>query len=131
MINNYEGSVVRSTLLASGVLLIISLGFFAIGEKEGIAVLTGVMLSCIFVVSSAWVFDTFRGVKTNRFIKIFFISTAIRFLLVLILFGILLGVTKIDEIYFTVSFIISYLCQSVTEMILINKILQKSGTKRQ
>jgi putative flippase GtrA len=131
MIDSHERSVVKSTLQASGILLLLSIGFFSIGEKEGVAVVTGVMLSCIFVISSAWVFDTFREVKTNQFIKIFFISTAIRFLLVLILFGILLGVTKIDEIYFTVSFIISYLCQSVTEMILINKILQKSGNKRQ
>ena len=127
MIDSQGGSVVKSTLQASGILLVLSLGFFFIGEEEGIAVVTGVMLSCIFVISSAWVFDTFREVKTSLFIKIFFISTAIRFLLVLILFGILLGATKIDEIYFTVSFIISYLCQSVTEMILINKILQKSG----
>ena len=127
MINNTESSVVKSTLWVSGILLMVSLGFFVLGEQQGVAVVTGVMLSCVFVVSSAWVFDTFRETKTRTFIKIFFASTAIRFLLVLILFGILLGVTKIDEIYFTVSFIISYLCQSVTEMILINKILQKSG----
>ena len=131
MINKDGSSVVQSTLWVSGILLILSLGFFVIGEQEGVAVVTGVMLSCVFVVSSAWVFDTFRETKTSTFIKIFFASTAIRFLLVIILFGILLGLTKIDEIYFTVSFIISYLCQSVTEMIFINKILQKSGSKRQ
>ena len=125
MINKDGSSVVQSTLWVSGILLILSLGFFVIGEQEGVAVVTGVMLSCVFVVSSAWVFDTFRETKTSTFIKIFFASTAIRFLLVIILFGILLGLTKIDEIYFTVSFIISYLCQSVTEMIFINKILQK------
>ena len=35
--------------------------------------------------------------------------------------------TKIDEIYFTVSFIISYLCYSITEMIFIHKILKKGS----
>lgn len=128
MIKSNGQSVVKNTLQVSGVLIVLSGGFFAFGQQEGIAVLTGIMLSCVFVVSSAWVFDTFRETETDTFIKIFFFSTAIRFLLVLILFGILLGVTKIDEIYFTVSFIISYLCQSVTELIFINKILQKSGS---
>ena len=128
MINSKGQSLVKTTSLISALLMLLSSGFFFVGEQEGIAVLTGVMLSCVFVISSAWVFDTFRETKTSTFIKIFFFSTAIRFLLVLILFGILLGVTKIDEIYFTVSFIISYLCQSVTEMIFINKILQKSGS---
>jgi putative flippase GtrA len=128
MIKSNGQSVVKNTLQVSGVLIVLSGGFFAFGQQEGIAVLTGIMLSCVFVVSSAWVFDTFRESETDTFIKIFFFSTATRFLLVLILFGILLGVTKIDEIYFTVSFIISYLCQSVTELIFINKILQKSGS---
>ncbi|WP_421774349.1 ATP synthase subunit I [Gracilimonas sp.] len=128
MIENNGRSVMKSTSLVSALLILISAGFFFTGEQQGIAVLTGAMLSSVFVISSAWIFDTFRETKTSTFIKIFFFSTAIRFLLVLILFGILLGVTKIDEIYFTVSFIISYLCQSVTEMIFINKILQKSGS---
>ncbi|MEX2602631.1 MAG: hypothetical protein WD361_00430 [Gracilimonas sp.] len=118
----------KRTLMMSALLLLLSLGFLGLGEREGVAIVTGVLLSCIFVVSSAWVFDTFSGVENKKFIKIFFSSTAIRFILVLILFSILIGVTKIHEIYFTVSFIISYLCQSVTEMIFINKILQKSGS---
>jgi hypothetical protein len=119
-------SVVTRTLKMSGILLILALGFFAVGEKQGVAVVAGVMLSCIFVVSSGWIFDRYFGARNKVFLKIFFISTAVRFILVILLFGILLGVTKIDEMYFTVSFIISYLCQSVTEMIFINKILQKS-----
>ncbi|MEX2478868.1 MAG: hypothetical protein WD357_10555 [Gracilimonas sp.] len=105
--------------------MLLSLGFFGMGEQEGVAVLSGVMLSAIFVSSSAWVFDSFKHVENRLFTQIFFFSIAVRFLLVLALFGILIGVTKIDEFYFTVSFIISYLCQSVTEMIFINKILQK------
>lgn len=118
-----NGSVLKGTLIFSAALMLGSLGFFMVGEQEGVAVLSGVMLSAIFVSSSAWIFDAFRNVENRLFTRIFFFSTAIRFLLILSLFGILLAVTKIDELYFTVSFIISYLCQSVTEMIFINKIL--------
>lgn len=120
--------VMMPTIYMSGLLLILSLSFYVVGEQQAIAVMSGVLLSSIFVVSSAWVFDTFGGISSQRFMKIFFASTAIRFVLVLVLFGILLGFTEIDEIYFTVSFIISYLCQSVTEMIFINKILQNTGS---
>ncbi|MDR9417422.1 hypothetical protein [Gracilimonas sp.] len=120
-----KGTVLKGTLIFSLILMLTSTLFFVIGEREGVAVVSGVMLSSIFVSSSAWIFDAFRNVENKLFIKVFFFSTVVRFLLVLILFGILVGVTKINEIYFTVSFIISYLCQSVTEMIFINKILQK------
>lgn len=126
IMSEYRKSVLKGTLLFSVFLMLSSLAFFWLGEQEGVAVLSGVMLSSIFVSSSAWIFDAFRNAENSLFVKVFFFSTVIRFLLVLAIFGILLGVTKIDEIYFTVSFIISYLCQSVTEMIFINKILQKS-----
>jgi hypothetical protein len=128
MIFDLNAGVFRNALKFSALLLLLSLGFFGIGELEGIAVLSGVLLSAIFVCSSAWIFETFQNVENAMFIKIFIFSIAIRFLLVLLLFGLLIGTTKIDEIYFTVSFIISYLCQSVMEMILINKILQKSSS---
>lgn len=125
---NIRGTVLSNTLKFSALLMLASLSFFMMGVQQGVAVLSGVMLSAIFVSSSAWIFDAFKNVENGLFVKIFIFSTAIRFLLILALFGILLGVTKIDEIYFTVSFIISYLCQSVTEMIFINKILQKSSS---
>ena len=121
--NKSRDSVLKGTLKFSALLMLMSAGFFLLGEQVGVAVLAGVMLSSIFVSSSAWIFDAFKNAENSLFIKVFFFSTGIRFLLVLALFGILLGVTKIDEFYFTVSFIISYLCQSVTEMIFINKIL--------
>lgn len=124
-----EGSypVFTKTLYASGVLILLSFFFFLGGTSIGVAVLSGVFLSSIFIASSAWVLDNFGNAETGLFVKVFFFSTAIRFILILMLFAVLIGVTKINEIYFTVSFIISYLCQSVTEMIFINKILQKSG----
>lgn len=125
---NDDFAVLKQSLKMAVLLLILSLAFFIVGEEQGVAVVTGVMLSSIFVLSSAWVFDFFSGLESKKFIKIFFLSTASRFVLVLILFVILIALTKIDEIYFTVSFIISYLCQSVTEVVFINKILDNSGS---
>lgn len=120
----------RKTIITAGISVLISLLFFVGGVQKGVAVLSGTLLSAIFVISSAWILDTFSSTDNRMFVQVFFFSTAIRFVLVLILFGILIGVTKINEIYFTVSFIISYLYNSVTEMIFINKILHKSSKKR-
>ena len=106
----------------------VSATFFLADAAKGVAVAAGVMLSSVFVVSSGWILEKFENTEGSLFIKVYVFSIAIRFLIVLTLFIILLATTKIDEIYFSVSFIISYLCQSVTEMILINKFLQKSGS---
>ena len=91
-----DESVLKGTLIFSGILMLFSFGFFWVGENQGIAVLSGVMLSTIFVSSSAWIFDSFKDVENSLFTQIFFFSIAVRFLLVLALFGILLGATKID-----------------------------------
>ncbi|MEX0609964.1 MAG: hypothetical protein WD016_07605 [Balneolaceae bacterium] len=119
--------LLKKSLMVSGVFISLALFFFTGGTLIGVAVLSGIFLSSVFIASSAWIFDYFREAENSLFVKVFFFSTALRFILILILFAVLIGVTKINEIYFTVSFIISYLCQSVTEMIFINKILQKSS----
>ena len=93
-----------------------------------VAIICGFLLSLIFILSSAWVLDNFWNADSKLFVKVFFFSMVIRFLLVLAAMGILLGLTKIDEIYFTVSFIISYLYQSITEMIFFNQLLQNKSS---
>ncbi|MBR9917605.1 hypothetical protein GYB29_07985 [bacterium] len=98
---------------------------FFLPVDPAVAVICGFVLSLIFILSSAWVLDNFWNADSKLFIQVFFFSMAIRFLLVLAALGILLGITKIDNIYFTVSFIISYLYHSVMEMIFINQILLK------
>lgn len=104
--------------------------FFIVEEILAVSILTGYLLSSIFVVSSAWVIDFFIEAENKVFLKAFLISTGVRFIIVLAVFGILLSVTKIDEMFFTVSFLISYICQSIMEMILINQLLQNSSTKK-
>lgn len=115
-------SFFRGIARISAILLILSLFFFFISTEKGVAVVSGALLSSIFVMSSAWVIHTFSERESGTFVKIFFGAMGIRFLLTLAVFILLLKETKIDEIYFTVSFIISYLCQSVTEMIFLNKL---------
>ncbi|MEO1023317.1 MAG: hypothetical protein AAFW89_12310 [Bacteroidota bacterium] len=111
-------------------LVFVILTIFFVERTQFVAILSGFLLSTIFVLSSAWVINFFWDASYKTFIKAFFISLVVRFVLVLALFGVLLGVTKIQEIFFTVSFIISYLCQSVMEMIFINQILKKSSSQK-
>ncbi|MEP1306795.1 MAG: hypothetical protein ABJK11_10470 [Balneola sp.] len=101
--------------------------FLFLPTDPAVAVLCGFLLSVIFVFSSTWVMDNFWNADSKLFVKVFFFSMVIRFILVLAALGILLGMTKIDEIYFTVSFIISYLYQSITEMIFFNQLLQNKS----
>lgn len=111
--------------LAAGILTIGTLAVLEV--QKAMALISGYFLSTIFVLSSAWVVDYFGKADNSAFMKAFLLSTVIRFAFVLLSFGILLSVTKIHEIFFTVSFIISYLFHSVTEMIYINKILRSSS----
>ncbi len=110
------------------ILTFISFSFLDVDPAVGI--FCGLFLSTIFILSSAWVIEQFWEAESSLFVKVFFFSMAIRFLLVIAVMGILLGITKIDEIYFTVSLIISYLYQSVTEMIFINQKLLKKRNKK-
>ncbi len=123
--NENEINLFERTRTVAIINCVLALLFFFMDVHKGVAIISGALLSSIFIVSSGWVLHTFRKAENKLFTQAFFFSMVIRFVLVLLLFSILLGLTNIDKIYFTVSFIISYLCQSITEMIFINKILQK------
>lgn len=101
---------------------------FIIDANEFIAVISGFFLSLVFVISSTIIVEKFWNSDEPTFFKAFILSIPLRFFFVLTTFAVLLLVTKIDEIYFTVSFIISYLYHSITETIFINKILQKGSS---
>lgn len=102
--------------------------FFLLPLLQWIGVASGILLSAMSIHVSAWVLEAFWEREWEIFNKAFFLSLIGRFFLVIIVLGILLGRTKIDEIYFTVSFIISYLCYSITEMIFFTKILEKKSS---
>ena len=124
-------SVFGKLLKMNGIIFLILtlLFFFKSGNKIN-AVFIAVLISASSVQLSAWVLGRFWEAEWNQFNKIFLLSLFGRFFLVVVVLIIILVATKIDEIYFTVSFIISYLCNSVTKMIFINKILQKSSTPK-
>lgn len=78
--------------------------------------LLGVLAVAIHLITSLF---------TNRkndvsFFRHYYISLMLRFLIVCMLFILILTMIKIDEFSFTVSFIISYLFHSVTEVIFLN-----------
>ena len=106
------------------------LGLFFLEPGKVWSVFFGVLISAGSIQLSAWVIERFWESEWNRFNKIFFFSMFIRFFLVVGLLAILLGAAKIDEIFFTVSFIFSYLCYSITEMIFFNQILQKKSSRQ-
>ncbi len=105
------------------------LALIAIVEaNQYVAVLAGFFLSLFFVISSTIIVERFWNSDEPTFFKAFILSIPLRFFFVLTVFAVLLLVTKIDEIFFTVSFIISYLYHSITETIFINKILKKGSS---
>ena len=89
-----------------------------------IVALSAYLLSFLFVASNFLVIQRLRGADNAKFYWQFFLSLGLRFLLVLVALVVILKAIKIHQIYFTVSFIISYIFHSVIEIILINKILE-------
>lgn len=65
----------------------------------------------------------------SRFVKIFGISLAVRFIAVIGAILYILKTKNSHQIFFTISFIISYICHSVTEIIFLNKILETDTKK--
>ncbi len=102
--------------------------FFLFPLLQWVSLISGILLSGVSIHVSAWVLEAFWDREWDIFNKVFFFSLIGRFFLVVTVLGILLAMTKIDEIYFTVSFIISYLSYSITEMIFFTKILEKKSS---
>jgi len=81
-------------------------------------------LSLIFTGSNFWVMRKLNLCDHSQFMRLFGISLAIRFLVVLSALLLILSIINNHQIFFTVSFIISYICHSVMEVIFLNKILE-------
>lgn len=117
--------LIKSQALVAPILITL---IFIAETNQFFAATAGFFLSLIFVISSTIIVEKFWNSDEPTFFKAFILSIPLRFFIVLTVFAILLLVTKIDEIYFTVSFIISYLYHSITETIFINKILKKGSS---
>ncbi len=90
-------------------------------EQKTAGWLVGYGLGLITILLHFIAAKAFSGLSDNNFFGIYFLSIGLRFLLVLALFILIIIFGKIDQISFTVSFIISYIFHSVIEIILINK----------
>jgi len=61
-----------------------------------------------------------KDLETGKFIKVFYSGTILKLLFILAVYIFLLTATKIEQISFTLSFIISYIFHSVNEVIFLN-----------
>ena len=83
------------------------------------------LIAFIFVSAAILVWVRFKTDSSYDFVKVYFTATLVRFFLVIILLFVSLSVIKSEQMFFTVNFIISYLYQSVIELLLIHHRLLK------
>ncbi len=78
------------------------------------------LIALVFVGGAMWVLVRIWTISTQNFIKVYLTTTLIRFFMVILLLFISLSTIKFEQMFFTVNFIISYLYQSVIELLLIH-----------
>ena len=83
------------------------------------------LIALVYVGGAMWVWVRFWTISTQNFIKVYYTTTLIRFFIVILLLFISLSTIKFEQMFFTVNFIISYLYQSVIELLLIHHRLLK------
>lgn len=120
-----SSSYLRNFLFYGGIgLLPVAAGFSLWGAEALVAALAAYLLSFSFTGSNYLVIKKIGTDDQKRFYRIFLVSLALRFALVLAAFIFMLKLVKIHHIYFTVSFIISYIFHSVIEIIFLHKTLE-------
>jgi hypothetical protein len=102
--------------------LALMLGAYGMIKAHLMAPTVGYLLSFFFVGSNFLVLRNFHALSDSDFYKRFFISLGVRFVLVIVVFVVVLLTIKIHQIYFTISFIISYIFHSLIEIISITKL---------
>ena len=83
------------------------------------------LIALVFVGGAMWVWVKFWTISSQNFIKVYYTTTLVRFSMVILLLFISLSTIKFEPMFFTVNFIISYLYQSVIELLLIHHRLLK------
>jgi hypothetical protein len=105
-------------------LAIAALAAFLIMPQYSLEVISAYFLSFLFVGTNFIGIKNFERKTNTAFYKRFLTVLALRFVFVIVAIVILLKTIKFHQIYFTVSFIISYILHSVIEIISINQLLQ-------
>lgn len=105
-------------------IVLILVGYWIVPGYTAMAI-TSFFIALVFVGGAMWVWVKFWGISSQDFIKIYYITSFIRFALVVMLLFITLSTIKFEQMFFTVNFIISYLYQSVIELLLVHHRLLK------
>ena len=124
MDTNFRG-ILYQFLWLTALLLVgtVLLSYFLFYAEMPIIVLAH-LISLVFVASIFIVVRNIRKQSHKRFYRQFLIIFSLRFVLVVGVLTLVLMIIKFHQIYFTVSFIISYILHSVIEIFSINQILQ-------
>ncbi len=102
---------------------------FLVPEEGRSGLFFGYLLGLLAVTSHLVNSSTLSRVGDHHFFRLFYLTMVIRFALVLILFSVFILLTKIDEIFFTLTFIISYLFHSVIDAVIVNKTYSTDSNK--
>jgi hypothetical protein len=86
------------------------------------------LIAFIFVASALWILDKSWQLNANKFLTVYYLSTLIRFILIITLIAVSISRIKFDQMFFTVNLIISYLYNSIIEFILIHHRLRKDSS---
>jgi F0F1-type ATP synthase assembly protein I len=120
----------KKELITGGILFVCALILLLIlPDKYTIGWIVGYLLGFLAVLLHLFVVLFTGKLDDESFLYMYYTGIVLRFLIVLALFITLLAVTEIDQIAFTISFIISYIPHSVIEIILINKLIDKNARK--
>ncbi len=108
---------VKLSIFVFALLALVLVILLPLNEKIGWC--TGYFLG-LFAVIIHLISSSINKSADQNFLRLYFISLFVRFLIVCLLFILILTTTKIHEFSFTVSFIISYIFHSVNEVIFLN-----------
>ena len=106
-------------------LIVLLLVGYLIAPGYNSKTLTSFFIALVFVGGAMWVWVKFWVISFQDFIKVYYITSIIRFALVVLLLFITVPTIKFEQMFFTVNFIISYLYQSTIELLLVHHRLLK------
>jgi phosphatidylserine synthase len=117
-------------LIWGGILLCFAIALLGVtGYFRFLSFISAYLLSFVFVGSNFWIVRRIKLKDHAQFTRIFYATLAWRFILVLAAFILLFEISSGEQIFFTVSFLISYICHSVLEIVAIKRILKINRRK--
>lgn len=121
--------LLKFSAIAGGLFIIVALLLALFEPEKFITFCIAYLLSFVFTGSNFLVMRKMKLDDQSKFTRIFGTSLVVRFLLVIAVLIFMLKALNNHQIFFTVSFIISYICHSVIEIIFLNKILETDTKK--